>query len=127
MARSTNQPEANSINIINNKTRIKGDISSEGDLRIDGIIEGTLLIKGKLVLSATGKIIGNVTCNNGDISGKIEGNINTKELLALKSRSIINGDIQVGQLSIEPGAMFTGRCSMNNATKTIEPEKKTSK
>lgn len=114
MAKSSYENETNSINIINSKTKIKGDISSEGDLRIDGLIEGTLVIKGKLVLSPTGRVVGNITCNNGDISGKVEGNINTKELLSLKSNAVITGDIQIGQLSIEPGAGFSGRCSMNN-------------
>ena len=118
MAKSAYENETNSINIINSKTKIKGDISSEGDLRIDGIIEVTLVIIGKLVLSPTGKIIGNITCNNGDISGRIEGNINTKELLTLKANANILGDIQIGQLSIEPGAVFTGRCSMNNQSKS---------
>ncbi|MBP1630148.1 MAG: putative acyltransferase [Bacteroidetes bacterium] len=119
MAKSLYEQETNSINIINSKTKIKGDISSEGDLRIDGTIDGTLIIKGKLVVSTTAIINGNISCQNGDISGKVEGNIIAKELLSLKSNSYINGDITVGQLSIEPGALFTGKCSMVNAQKPI--------
>ncbi|MFA6200663.1 MAG: polymer-forming cytoskeletal protein [Bacteroidales bacterium] len=114
MAKSNYEQESNSnsINIISNRTTIKGDVISDGDLRIDGIVEGSLNIKGKLVIGNSGKIKGNINCQNSDISGKVEGNIIVKELLSLQNNSCINGDISIGKLSIEPGATFTGKCSM---------------
>lgn len=125
MAKSNYEQEGNnSINIISNRTTIKGDVISEGDLRIDGVVEGSLSIKGKLVIGNSGKIKGNITCQNADISGKVEGNIEVKELLLLQNNSCINGDISIGKLSIEPGAIFTGKCSMVSAQKqSIEQPK----
>ena len=118
------QDSTNAINIISNRTTIKGDVISDGDLRIDGIVEGSLSIKGKLVIGISGKIVGSINCQNADISGKVEGNIIVKELLLLQNNSAINGDITIGKLSIEPGASFTGKCSMTtNAPKTFEPTK----
>lgn len=110
------QESTNAINIISNRTTIKGDVISDGDLRIDGVVEGSLNIKGKLVIGNSGKIVGSITCQNSDISGRVEGNINVKELLSLKSNSSINGDIVIGKLSIEPGAIFTGKCSMEGTS-----------
>ncbi|MCK9163876.1 MAG: polymer-forming cytoskeletal protein [Bacteroidales bacterium] len=125
MAKTYNDQEStNAINIISNRTTIKGDVISDGDLRIDGIVDGSLNIKGKLVIGSSGKIVGSINCQNADISGKVEGNIIVKELLSLQNNSSINGDITIGKLSIEPGATFTGKCSMTtNSPKPFEPTK----
>jgi len=118
------QDSTNAINIISNRTTIKGDVISDGDLRIDGIVEGSLNIKGKLVIGSSGKIVGSINCQNADISGKVEGYIVVKKLLSLQNNSSINGDITIGKLSIEPGANFTGKCSMATASpKSFEPTK----
>ncbi|HHT04477.1 MAG TPA: polymer-forming cytoskeletal protein [Bacteroidales bacterium] len=117
------QDSTNAINIISNRTTIKGDVISDGDLRIDGIVDGSLNIKGKLVIGVSGKIIGSINCQNADISGKVEGNLVVKELLSLQNNSSINGDITIGKLSIEPGASFTGKCSMATSPKAFEPTK----
>lgn len=121
MAKLSYEQESTGIsNIISNRTTIKGDVISDGDLKIDGNVEGSLNIKGKLIIGDSGKISGNITCQNADISGKVEGNIFVKELLSLQSNAIINGDISIGKLSIEPGAAFTGKCSMtSNSNKPI--------
>lgn len=128
MAKLNYEQENSSVsNIISNRTTIKGDVISDGDLQIDGIVEGSLNIKGRLIIGNSGKISGNITCQNADISGKVEGNIFVKELLSLQNNSIINGDISIGKLSIEPGATFTGKCSMasNSPKSTIEQPRPT--
>ncbi|MDD2488477.1 MAG: polymer-forming cytoskeletal protein [Bacteroidales bacterium] len=119
------QDSTNAINIISNRTTIKGDVISDGDLRIDGIVEGSLNIKGKLVIGNSGKIVGNINCQNADLSGRVEGNIIVKDLLSLQNNSTINGDITIGKLSIEPGATFTGKCSMS--TNSPKPNSETIK
>ena len=58
------------INLIGQGTSIKGDIRSEGDLRIDGKVTGTIRSKAKIVIGNTGIIDGDVNCQNADISGK---------------------------------------------------------
>jgi cytoskeletal protein CcmA (bactofilin family) len=111
-----NEPEvqSNTINIIGNGTSIVGDIQSEGDIRIDGNLKGTLITKGKVVIGSTGTIVGEITCRNADISGKIEGKIKVAELLSLKSTARFNGDIATAKLAIEPNAVFTGSCNMSS-------------
>ena len=105
-------PETPSVNIIGAGTTIEGDIKSDGDVRIDGTLNGSLIIKGKLVLGSTGLVDGEVTCQNGDISGIITGKIKVAELLSLKATSKLTGDITTNKLSIEPGANFSGSCAM---------------
>ena len=112
-------PESPSINLIGAGTVIEGDIKSDGDIRIDGTLNGTLTLKGKLVLGQTGVVDGEINCQQGDISGNIKGKIKVGELLALKATSKITGDIIAGKLSIEPGANFTGSCTMGNSVPNI--------
>ena len=113
MARNQeNETYSNSINIIGNATNIVGDIISESDIRIDGNIKGTIQTKGRVVIGQSGIVIGNIICQNAEISGKVEGKINTTELLSLKSTSNITGEIYTGKLAIEPNAIFSGTCKM---------------
>jgi cytoskeletal protein CcmA (bactofilin family) len=112
------------INIIAAGTTIEGDIVSDGDVRIDGVLKGTINTKGKLVVGPTGMVEGDVTCKSADISGKVNASFNVSEILSLKASSHLNGDIVVNKLAIEPGASFTGRCSMGSVIKEIQNDKK---
>lgn len=101
------------INILNAGTKIHGDLSSEGDLRIDGSVKGNIDVKAKLVLGVSSQIEGNVKAQNCDISGLVIGNIEVSELLSIKASAKIQGDIACGKLVIESGAVFNGKSSMN--------------
>lgn len=109
-----------SINIISEGTKIKGDIIANGDIRIDGELLGNISAQGRLVIGPTGKIEGEITCNNIEISGHIKGKLIAKELLTMKSSSKIEGDITAGKLSVEPGSEFTGTCSMGSTSSINE-------
>lgn len=109
-----------SINIISNTTNIVGDIKSESDIRIDGNVKGNIQTKGRVVIGQSGIVIGTINCQNAEISGNVEGKIKVVDLLSLKSTSNIQGEIYSGKLSIEPGAIFTGTCSMGGEFKNKE-------
>ncbi len=111
--------ESSAINLIGIGTQIMGDITSAGDVRIDGFLKGNLKIDGRLVIGPNGKVEGEVICAYADISGEIKGTLNVGEMLALKSTAKIMGDIVTGKLSIEPGAVFTGTCNMGAIVKNI--------
>ena len=124
MAKTNNTTDPNAINIICDGTIIKGDINTDGDIRFDGILNGNLNAKGKFVAGNTGTVKGEITCNNAEIQGHIEGKIKVSELLTLRHTSTFKGDITTKQLAIEPGAIFNGVCQMNgNSGKEAIAEK----
>lgn len=127
MFQKTNKTESTSasINLIGAGTIIIGDITSNGDMRIDGTLKGNVATSGKLVLGLSGKIEGDVACQNADVSGEIQGKISVTELLSLKASAKIMGDIITGKLSIEPNATFTGTCNMGAIVKNISDGKQT--
>jgi cytoskeletal protein CcmA (bactofilin family) len=105
------------INLISIGTEITGNIVSTGDLRIDGVLNGNLSTKGKVVIGASGRVKGEVVCKNLEVSGAIEGKVVIENLLNLKASSRILGEIATLRLSIEPGANFTGNCKMSEEAK----------
>jgi hypothetical protein len=100
------------INIINAGTSIVGDLNSEGDLRIDGIVKGSITVKTKLVLGPSSKVDGNVKAANCDVQGTVNGNISIEDLLTVKATAKIIGDIKSQKLVIESGAEFNGNSQM---------------
>jgi len=102
-----------SRNSFANGTEISGEIKSSGNVRIDGKLKGNINIKGRLVIGATGFIEGDIVCNDCDVLGKIMGKISVSELLSLKASANIQGEMATKKLSIEPGAIFTGTCKMD--------------
>ena len=105
-------PSPGNVNHIQSGTEIKGNIQSNGDVRIDGFLEGNLETKGKIVVGGTGKIKGEMRCKNSEVEGEIEGKVFVSELLSLKASARIKGDIVTNKLAIEPGCKFTGNCNM---------------
>jgi cytoskeletal protein CcmA (bactofilin family) len=113
-----NSPEL--LNRIVEGTSIEGQINSKSNIRIDGFLKGTVITQGRLVLGPEGKIEGEIQCNNADIEGTLNGTINVKELLTLKASAKLQGDITTNKLAIEPGAVFSGTCSMGGILKDIK-------
>jgi len=103
----------NAINLISAGTQVKGDVESNSGIRIDGQVNGKMDIKGKVVIGASGQILGNIFCQTLEVSGQITGNIHAAELISLKATARINGEIVTRKLAIEPGAVFSGTCRMD--------------
>ncbi|MGQ0829035.1 MAG: bactofilin family protein [Bacteroidota bacterium] len=112
-----------SVNLIGAGTHIDGDITTNGDMRIDGTLTGSINVKGKLVVGNSGSIEGEIICQNADVSGMIKGKIGVAELLSLKSSAKLTCDIITNKIAVEPGASFSGSCSMGGIIKDIKSER----
>jgi cytoskeletal protein CcmA (bactofilin family) len=100
---------------INPGTKIEGDIASDSDIRLDGAMTGNMVSKAKVVVGTSGSIMGDITCQSADISGKVVGNVEVKEILFIKATAVVSGNITTAKLVIENGAKFNGSCTMNSA------------
>lgn len=111
-----NNPEINGqYSRIESTTKFKGDIVSDADFRIDGELEGTIKIKGKLIVGKSGKLNGTIDCSTADIEGSVKGSLKATNILSLKSSSKIEGEVFIGKLIVEAGATFNASCSMRSA------------
>ena len=102
----------NSVSRISAGTVIKGEIISPNDIRIDCVFEGTLKVKGKVVVGNTATIKGDIICDNCDICGKLDGNVYVKDTLGLKDGCVVNGNLHIRRISVELGSTFNGNCRM---------------
>ena len=112
------------VNIIGVGTIITGDIHSKGDIRIDGTLKGSVKTSGKVVVGQAGIIEGDVECNNADVAGTLNAKISVTQLLSLKGTAKLTGDLVTNKLAIEPGAAFTGHCSIGAVIKDIKNDEK---
>jgi cytoskeletal protein CcmA (bactofilin family) len=119
------ETENNVINQIGVGTEITGDVTTNGDIRFDGLLTGNLKTKGKVVIGETGAVKGEINCKNSVVEGKVEGKISVGELLTLKATSSLTGDIVTRRLAIEPGAKFSGNCSMTSESAPANGTKET--
>jgi len=111
-----------SISIISTDSIIKGDMESEGDIRIDGKLIGNINCKAKIIIGQQGKVEGNLNGNQADILGTINGDIKMTGQLNLLGKSIINGNIHVGKLQMESTVVFNGKCIMGaNIVELAQP------
>jgi cytoskeletal protein CcmA (bactofilin family) len=112
----------NSSNVISKETRIKGNIDAQGNIRIEGTVEGFITSKSKIVIGDSAVIKGNISSVEAEISGKVDGEVACSEILYLKKTAYISGNIITKKLVVENGAVFDGQCQMNN--KALKVSKK---
>jgi len=109
---SLDDSTAGSTSIIGAGTTITGNVLSNGDIRIDGVIKGNLVAKAKILIGAEGIVEGDIDGKQADVLGKVTGKIKVADLLYLHGQAIVDGDIYAGKLQIEPTASFNGQCHM---------------
>ncbi|WP_044401419.1 polymer-forming cytoskeletal protein [Lacinutrix sp. Hel_I_90] len=126
--KSKTELSQNSVqNLIAKGTKIVGTFESEGDIRIDGIVEGEVRTPGKVVVGKTGEIHGSLQSSNAYFEGTLKGKLILTETLTLKPSANIEGEVVIAKLAIEPGAIFNVTCDMKNTTKGIKGDSKTEK
>lgn len=114
MSNKTQTPvvNVNEVSRISTGTVIKGEINSPNDIRIDGVFEGKIFSKGRVVVGEKAEIKGDIVCDNVDFWGKMIGSLFVRDTLTLKDTCSVNGDLHVQRLVVELGAHFDGTCKM---------------
>jgi cytoskeletal protein CcmA (bactofilin family) len=109
--------------IIGEGTRVKGDVTVEGSIQVDGEFEGAVDATDTLVVGETGKVDGDASVANAVIGGRMYGNVFASGKIELKRGSQLLGDIKTRGLVIEDGVVFQGNCQMGDV---VEPPERRS-
>lgn len=99
-------------NVLSAGTVLTGNLVTQDDIRIDGVIEGNIISQGKIIIGNNGHVSGDVECVNLDLMGKVTGNILCQDTIVLRATANLIGDMVTQVVEIEPGARFTGACKM---------------
>lgn len=95
--------------VIAPSVRVEGDFVSEGNVRIEGEVKGSISTERDLIVGENAKITAGVQARNGVIAGELHGDLRVFDRLELASTARIYGDIQAKVLSVAPGAMMKGQ------------------
>ncbi|MBN2586519.1 MAG: polymer-forming cytoskeletal protein [Candidatus Fermentibacteraceae bacterium] len=110
---SKNESAAKMDSILGSGSFCKGSVKVDGGLRVDGTVDGEVVVSGTLTVGREGVITGDVTVNQAVVGGKIQGTVRAEQQLELHSGSRVEGDIFTRSLVIEDGVFFEGSCKMS--------------
>jgi cytoskeletal protein CcmA (bactofilin family) len=108
MARTEQNPET----IVATAMRIEGELKSNGNIRIDGIVSGKVHTTQDLTIGSNAQIDADLIANNAVVSGVVKGNMTIKNSLTITETGRVLGNISCGKISIREGALFIGNCRM---------------
>lgn len=102
-------------------SRIEGTIEFQGTIRLDGRVKGKILSNGgTLIIGEKAVIQADIRVSSIIVMGEVSGTIDAKNRVEVYPPGRVNGDIEAGVISIEPGGVFTGNCSMKRKTVPIK-------
>jgi cytoskeletal protein CcmA (bactofilin family) len=110
--------------VIGPSVKVKGDFNSQGNIIVQGVVDGNLKTVGSLEVGEKARVTANIDAREAKIGGEVRGNIKVKGYLEITASAKIFGDVEAATLSIEHGAVFNGKCIMPTG---IEDIKKISK
>jgi cytoskeletal protein CcmA (bactofilin family) len=92
---------------------IKGDISGGEDLVIAGRVEGSITLNGRvLTLAAGSHVVGEIEAGTVVVSGKLDGTVEAKERLDIKSTAVVDGKLSTARLVVADGSQITAKVEM---------------
>jgi len=114
------------LNTIAQGTRLKGEVKFEEDVLIDGHVEGSIQVNGKLIVGENARIEADIEASEVEIHGAVEGAVRSSGRLSVQATGRIVGDITTQQLSVQEGAQLEGKINMASAgpsarAKSAEP------
>lgn len=113
------------VTIISNGVKVEGKVTSSGNVRIDGTIQGDIDSQGNVTIGELGEVTGKVNGQSITIGGKVQGSINSKEKLILESKADLKGDVYTKILVVEAGARFDGKSNMGASGNTSTSNQQT--
>jgi len=97
--------------LIGANTDFQGELNVKGTLRVDGQVDGRLNAEC-VILSETAVVKGEITAKKIIVGGKVEGNLRAQEILEIRAKGKVLGDIFTNKLSVMQGGEFNGKIEM---------------
>lgn len=123
----SNAPAARTLACLGATIVVKGEISSEEDLQIDGKVEGPISLRGsRLTVGRTAQLNSEINAREVIVYGNAAGNLRARDRVEIKKDGQVIGDITTTRISIEEGAYFKGHIEIERSSQSSSQESKTS-
>jgi cytoskeletal protein CcmA (bactofilin family) len=104
----TNDLDTNG-SVLGRGTRVRGRIQGDGDLRVEGAIEGDVRVTGELLIDEGADVQGNIEAAVVTIGGALTGDVTSRGGVVVRSSAKVSGNLGSPEVSLEEGAEFSGR------------------
>lgn len=111
--KTTEQINAKISSVIGSDMVVDGNIRAKEAVRVEGSVTGDVETEGALIISASGKVKGNVKGSSIIIGGSLEGDLCSGGRTEVVSTGKVIGDIRTKSLVVDENAVFQGQCTMN--------------
>ena len=119
---SFGESQSDETTIISNGVNIDGKLTSSGNIRVEGEIQGDISSQRNIVVGEGGKVNGQINADSITIGGKVSGTVRAKEKLVLDPKGYLKGDIFTKILVVEASARFDGKSKMGDSEDTWKPK-----
>lgn len=116
MAKPEHSPNEAAISLVAAGTKIVGDCETDGTIRVEGRVEGTLKAGKSIVVGRSGEVVGDIVTQDCVISGRVSGNVTAESRLELQSTCDIQGEIRSRRVQLDEGARFNGQVHMEDSS-----------
>jgi cytoskeletal protein CcmA (bactofilin family) len=116
-------PSPRAVSSLGASIEIKGKVTGEEDLQIDGKVEGSVVLNGqRLTVGRSGKLSSEVWAREVVVYGNLMGNVHASDRVEIKKDGSVTGDITTARISVEDGAYFKGRIEIERSKHHSKPE-----
>jgi cytoskeletal protein CcmA (bactofilin family) len=103
------------LTLLGRNLKVNGTVSGEDDVQLLGAHIGDFDLKGNLNIHQSANIVGNVKADTISVGGTVEGNVTATKKINILNTASIEGNISTPAISIQEGAQFNGKVSMDTA------------
>lgn len=103
------------VSIVGPGMTITGDCETEGTLRIEGKVDGTIRSGKAVVIGEDGEVVGDIHTQDAVVAGRVEGSIQADSRIELKASARIEGDVRCRRVKLEEGGFVDGRIEMGGS------------
>lgn len=114
----TDRP-ASGYSLVDREMLVRGDLVSDGSVRIEGRLEGTVLRADTVVIGVGATMVGDAHAREVIVGGTLTGNIAASERVELQSTAVVNGDVTTHSLLVQEGGVVNGQLFMR-ASESLE-------
>jgi cytoskeletal protein CcmA (bactofilin family) len=106
--------------VIGDGTKVSGEVTVDGDLRVNGEVDGQITTSHTLIVGKTGLVKADIEAGSAEIAGRVVGRVSAQERVVLLGGSRLEGDVQASSFKIEDGAFFQGNCVMGGGRRSAD-------
>lgn len=101
---------------------LTGSLRNTASIHILGHVKGDIVSEAAVLVGENARVEGPIQAKMVDVAGTVIGNITAKELVELKPKSVVKGDVTTGTLSVKPGANLMGKVKVSQGSQNVKEE-----